>query len=364
MNNFSLLVLLLSFWIQVGAQVKLSPETLTVLRGQEARFTCTATTTKWTVMIWLLNSTAVLTISRDIGVLPFITANVTAKPASASQKDSWVFVLKNTQRHNQGQVTCDLQGIDRKTASLFVQEKGSVKITGDNRLAFKGQSIQFECQAAGWYPQPTLQWHVKDRKGIGMEVRRGDYNISIQESGKSLFTVTSNLSFLAAKSSRVDCLASVSALTTPLNSSVNLTVVAEVVQEENDCTVPLAVTASLCALLLLLLLCICTVLWYRQRRQAKSSPQETTWFDQSGSGRGPVAETTGGKVNLGYSSEGPTDAAYSGVIMGTRRQEDFVSFPKVPDIVSSSNLSLHSESQAQVCLSEESSKNVRRITTV
>ncbi|XP_049922716.1 immunoglobulin superfamily member 5 isoform X4 [Epinephelus moara] len=321
MNNFSLLVLLLSFWIQVvGAQVKLSPETLTVLRGQEARFTCTATTTKWTVMIWLLNSTAVLTISRDIGVLPFITANVTAKPASASQKDSWVFVLKNTQRHNQGQVTCDLQGIDRKTASLFVQEKGSVKITGDNRLAFKGQSIQFECQAAGWYPQPTLQWHVKDRKGIGMEVRRGDYNISIQESGKSLFTVTSNLSFLAAKSSRVDCLASVSALTTPLNSSVNLTV--------------------------------------------ESSPQETTWFDQSGSGRGPVAETTGGKVNLGYSSEGPTDAAYSGVIMGTRRQEDFVSFPKVPDIVSSSNLSLHSESQAQVCLSEESSKNVRRITTV
>ncbi|XP_049433258.1 immunoglobulin superfamily member 5 isoform X1 [Epinephelus fuscoguttatus] len=365
MDNFSLLVLLLSFWIQVvGAQVKLSPETLTVLRGQEARFTCTATTTKWTVMIWLLNSTAVLTISRDTGVLPFITANVTAKPASASQKDSWVFVLKNTQRHNQGQVTCDLQGIDRKTASLFVQEKGSVKITGDNRLAFKGQSILFECQAAGWFPQPTLQWHVKDRKGIGMEVRRGDYNISIQESGKSLFTVTSNLSFLAAKSSRVDCLASVSALTTPLNSSVNLTVVAEVVQEEDDCTVPLAVTASLCALLLLLLLCICTVLWYRQRRQAKSSPQETTWFDQSGSGRGPVAETTGGKVNLGYSSEGPTDAAYSEVIMGTRRQEDFVSFPKVPDIVSSSNLSLHSESQAQVCLSEESSKNVRRITTV
>ncbi|XP_078023310.1 immunoglobulin superfamily member 5 isoform X3 [Epinephelus lanceolatus] len=321
MDNFSLLVLLLSFWIQVvGAQVKLSPETLTVLRGQEARFTCTATTTQWTVMIWLLNSTAVLTISRDLGVLPFITANVTAKPASASQKDSWVFVLKNTQRHNQGQVTCDLQGIDRKTASLFVQEKGSVKITGDNRLAFKGQSILFECQAAGWFPQPTLQWHVKDRKGIGMEVRRGDYNISIQESGKSLFTVTSNLSFSAAKSSRVDCLASVSALTTPLNSSVNLTV--------------------------------------------ESSPQETTWFDQSGSGRSPVAETTGGKVNLGYSSEGPTDAAYNEVIMGTRRQEDFVSFPKVPDIVSSSNLSLHSESQAQVCLSEESPKNVRRITTV
>lgn len=39
-------------------------------------------------------------------------------------------------------------------------------------------------------------------------------------------------------------------------------------QEGNDCTVPLALTTALSALLLLLLLCICTVLWYRQRRQA------------------------------------------------------------------------------------------------
>lgn len=29
-------------------------------------------------------------------------------------------------------------------------------------------------------------------------------------------------------------------------------------------------------------------------------------FDQSGGGGGSVAETTGGKVNLGYSREGPT----------------------------------------------------------
>ncbi len=31
-------------------------------------------------------------------------------------------------------------------------------------LAFKGQSVLFECQAAGWYPQPTLQWKVNDKK--------------------------------------------------------------------------------------------------------------------------------------------------------------------------------------------------------
>lgn len=361
MDIFSLLVLLLSCRIQVGAEMKLSPETLTVLRGEETRLTCSTSNPQWTVMVWLLNGMVVLTISKGNGVLPLINPNVTAEKSPVSQGDSWVFVLKNTERHNQGQVTCDLQGIDRKTTSLFVQEKGSVKVLGDDMLAFKGQSILFECQAAGWFPQPTLQWQVNDKK-----VSQGAYNIS-SESGKSLFTVTSNLSVTAAKSSHVDCLASVSALPTPLKSSVRLTVVAEVLQEGNDCTVPLALTTALSALLLLLLLCICTVLWYRQRRQAKPSPQEAIWFDQSVRGRISVAGATGGKVNLGYSSEGPTDAVHNELVMETHSQMDFVSFhkmPQVPDVVSSRSLSLQSDNQAQVCLSEENTKNVRRITTV
>ncbi|XP_034723774.1 immunoglobulin superfamily member 5 isoform X5 [Etheostoma cragini] len=220
MDVFSLLVLLLSSRIQaVGAQMKLSPGTLTVLRGEEARLTCSTSNTQWTVMVWLMNGTSVLTISKEIGVLPSINPNVMAEKSSDSQGDSWVFVLKNTQRHNQGQVTCDLQGIDRKTASLFVQEKGSVRVIGEDKLAFKGQLVPFECQAAGWYPQPTLQWQVNNKK-----VSQGEYNISSEELGKSLFNVTSNLNFTAAQSSNVDCLASVSALPTPLKSSVRLTV--------------------------------------------------------------------------------------------------------------------------------------------
>ncbi|XP_044209033.1 immunoglobulin superfamily member 5-like isoform X1 [Thunnus albacares] len=360
MDIFALLVLLLSCRIYAGgAQIKLSPETLTVLRGDEARFTCSTANTQWAAMVWLLNGTVALTISRLHGVLRSSNLNVTAEEGPTSKGDSWVFVLRNTERLHQGQVTCDIQDIDRKTANLFVQEKGSVKVFGDNKLAFRGQSVLFECQAAGWYPQPTLQWRVDDKK-----VSQGEYNISSEESEKSLFTVTSNLSVMAAKSSHVNCLASVSALPTPLMSSVHLTVVAEVVEEGDDCTIPLAVTASLSALLLLLLLCICAVLCYRQRRQAKPSPQETIRFDQSVIGRSSVAEATGGTVNLGYSSEGPTDADYNELIMETRSQMDFVTFNKVPDLVSSRSQSLHSDSQAQVYLAEENAKNIRRITTV
>ncbi|KAI4815717.1 hypothetical protein KUCAC02_005852 [Chaenocephalus aceratus] len=297
--------------------MKLSPEALTVLRGTDARFTCSPSKTKWTVMVWLLDGTAVLTISKEFGVLPSVHPNVTAEKGSVSSGDSWVFVLKNTERRNQGQLTCDLQGSDRRTASLFVQEKGSVKVIGESTLVFKGQSVLFGCHAAGWYPLPTLQWHVNNKT-----VSRGDYNISSEESEESLFTVSSNLSVTAAKSSYVDCLASVSALRTPLRSSFRLTV--------------------------------------------EQSPQEAEIrFGQSVSGRSLVAEATGGKVNLGYSSEGPTDPAYSELNLATRRQQqDFVSCLKVPDVVSSSSRSLHDDSQAQVCLSEETAKNIRRITTV
>ncbi|XP_035477699.2 immunoglobulin superfamily member 5 isoform X1 [Scophthalmus maximus] len=355
-----LVLLLLSCGTQAGAQMTLAPGALTVLRGDEARFTCSTSDARWTVMVWLLNGTAVLTVSKSHGVLPSTGTNVTAEPASGSKGDGWTFVLRSAERRSQGQVTCDLQGIDRKTANLFVQEKGVVRVSGDDQLALKGQPVQFECQAAGWFPEPRLQWQVNDR-----EVSEGDYNVSSEESGKSLFTVSSNLSVTAAKSSRVDCLASVSGLRTPLKSSVRLTVVAEVLHDDaDDCTVPLALTASLSALLLLLLLCVCIVLCHRQRRRARSSTPEATWFDQSVVGISSVAEATRGKVNLGYSSEGHTDADYNELIMEIRRKMDFDSFHKVPDVVHSSGPAPQSESRVQASPSEGNPTSVRRITTV
>lgn len=53
---------------------------------------------------------------------------------------------------------------------LLIAEAGNVKIFGGDKLAFKGQSVPFECQAAGWYPQPILQWQVNDRK-VGTELQ-------------------------------------------------------------------------------------------------------------------------------------------------------------------------------------------------
>lgn len=53
---------------------------------------------------------------------------------------------------------------------------------------------------------------------------QSEYNLSSEMSAQSLYIVSSNLSMQAAESSHVDCLASVSALHTPLISRVHLTV--------------------------------------------------------------------------------------------------------------------------------------------
>lgn len=103
------------------AEVTLLPEELTVLRGDEAQLTCSTSAPWWTVMVWQLNDQVVLTISNESGVLPSFNPSVTAKQRSPN---SWTFILKNSSRLNQGLVTCDLQGIGRKRAELFVQGRG------------------------------------------------------------------------------------------------------------------------------------------------------------------------------------------------------------------------------------------------
>ncbi|XP_024910842.1 immunoglobulin superfamily member 5 isoform X2 [Cynoglossus semilaevis] len=355
-----LLLLLLSYRNEASAaQMKLFPQTLTVLRGDEARFTCSALTPQWTVMVWLLNGTTALTISKVHGVLHSSNPNITAQQVTAgSEGDGWMFVLKDTRRSNEGTVTCDLQGIESRSAVLFVQEGGAVTVTGDDGWALKGRSVVFDCRAEGWYPEPGLQWQLNDR-----EVIQSESNVSSEESESGrLFTVSSRLVVAAVRSSRVSCLAAVSAMSTPVKSSVRLTVVAEVLQEGGECTVPVAVTSSLAALLLLLLLCSAVVLCCRRRRPDRPSGPEDMWFSRSVTEGRKVDDVTRARTNLGFSTDGPTDADYNDVVVEIRRKMESVY--KVPDVVHSRTPSVHSEGHIQVCPSEENAMNIRRITTV
>uniref|UniRef100_A0A674DIX2 Immunoglobulin superfamily member 5-like n=1 Tax=Salmo trutta TaxID=8032 RepID=A0A674DIX2_SALTR len=318
MGNLIPLILLACVAQVLNSQTQLKPRTITLLRGDTARLIC-STAEPWQVMVWILNSGSVLTISAQYGILSN-NPNVNAINCSTSQLSIWEFTLNRVQRSHQGQVTCDLQNIQRLTADLFVQERGNVAITGGNVTVLKGEEILFRCLAVGWYPEPSLTWLVN-----GREVDQGQYNISTERpvDADGLYNLTSNLSVQAAESSHVECLASVSALPTPEASSVRLTV--------------------------------------------ESSLPEAIRIDESKSGRSAVAEATGGEVNLGYTTEGHSDAGRSDLIVTgeTHSQMNSISAHKIPDVVSSSNFSLtNSQSNASTAHCGDGSKTVRRITTV
>ncbi|KAJ0064033.1 hypothetical protein NL108_017473 [Boleophthalmus pectinirostris] len=349
MSPIPLLALLLCCTSRAGgAKMKLQPEKLTGLQGEEARFTCTTDEPKWGAMIWQLRGKTVLTIIQQSGPVSSGNPNITA----VKVEGGWSLVLKNTQREYEGVVTCDLQEVSKRTAYLYVQEKGKVRILGQSRMAFKDQTVEFECQAAGWSPLPTLHWNLN-----GRQVNTADYNLSSEQTGQGQFSVSSNLSVRASSSCDVHCLVSVSAMTVPLNSTVRLTVVAEVL-EDGDSNVAVVLLGSLTALLSLALICIATVLCLRRRERTESGLEQAIRFGQSENGRISVAGVTHGKVNLGYSND--RDTFYNDLIIGPPIPiTTFNSHDKVPDLVSSSSQSFQSDT-----LSQHSTQQIRSITTV
>lgn len=340
--------LLLLYWTlpAEAAEMWLEPDVQTVLHGEDTRFTCTTRRPQWGAMIWQLNGKTVLTISQLSGVVPSTNPNITAEKTSSA--DGWVLVLKNTQRQHEGEVTCDLQEVEKKTAQLFVQERGRVSLQGPS-MALRGHTVEFVCQAEGWYPLPTLHWHLNDK-----QVNRDMYNFS---SGltEGLYSISSNLSVTASSSSELVCSLSVSAMTLPLSSTARLTVVAEVLDEGDSSTVGLAVLGSLCALLLLALLLLCTLLYRNKTREV--AQQQATRFVQSECRSTSVAGVTQGMVNLGYTND--REVYLSELFTGAPNPFTAFTVDQVPDVVSSSSQSFHSDSQDQ-----EISKNIRSITTV
>ncbi|XP_067102971.1 immunoglobulin superfamily member 5 [Osmerus mordax] len=354
----NLMILLLTYTTQVELVMHLEPRTLTALRGDQAQFTC-STNEDWEVMLWSVHNATVLTISAKYGILSR-KPSVTAKNLSGGRTSRWEMVLERSERNHQGLLTCELPEIGKEAATLIVQEPGTMGITGGNVSAVRGQRVVFECQATGWYPEPSLTWQVNSRK-----VDEGQYNVSAGVAAEGLYNRTSVLSMQALETSHVECLASVSALPAPLASRVRLTVFAEVLVEDKDRTALIAVAISSSAMLLFLLLSLCIVLCYRRTRRAKSGQAEAARIDESESRRSSAAEVTGGKVNRGYAAEVLTDIGHHDLHLDAHSQTDFQSGThKVPDVVSSSAFSEHSPGLAHVSLEGEEATNIRRVTTV
>ncbi|XP_051973657.1 immunoglobulin superfamily member 5 [Xyrauchen texanus] len=274
----------------VAAQVQLEPKNATVLSGSQARFNC-STTLLPSIMTWMVNGRLVLAI-QGTGVTNSLE-RFSARNFTTPGNFKWEFIISTVQRDDAGEVTCQIFGGDPQMAKLSVQERGSVGIIGGNRTEVQGVQMEFQCQAVGWFPAPTMSWSIN---GLSM----GNCNSSSIAQG-NLFNSNCSLTYTAVINSSIQCFATVPALSTPESSTVFLTVGPIMKATVREQTILIAVTVAVSAAALLYLLIIGIILCCKKSKSKKSNYQEEVRRAQS---QNRMRENARGRVNRGYITDG------------------------------------------------------------
>ncbi|TSV15282.1 Immunoglobulin superfamily member 5 [Bagarius yarrelli] len=312
----------------VSAQL-LEPLIQTVLQNTDARFNCSESTPDWIVMSWTVNGRLALIISEKAGPLSSNTTYSATNYTTAGNY-KWEFLMKDVTAASAGQVGCQVQNKLVVTATLNVQQNGTVAIAGSNRTATEGDQVTFQCFGVGWSPAAQLSWAIN-----GTPVDKGLYNTSSVANG-TLMNSNSTLKFTAKENVSVDCLASISTLQSPQISTVFLNVQKAVPRPPRNQTVLIATTvafslAALLALLIILIFFCCG------RRRKKRSRYEEEVRAHSLSNRQQAAYAERGRVreNFKYVEDSPgvddRDGVYT--ISGYRRN-DYPSNLQRPQVTS------------------------------
>ncbi|MCJ8742219.1 hypothetical protein PDJAM_G00079570 [Pangasius djambal] len=266
MDTITLAAVLLFITRGVSAQV-IQPINETVLQNSEARFNCSINTAGWTVMTWAVNERLALSILESSGPIGSHTRYFATNYSTAGQY-KWEFLIKGVTTADAGKVGCQVQGGLPVSATLNVQQNGTVAIMGSNRIATEGDQVTFQCLAVGWLPAAQLSWAVN-----GISVDKGVNNTSPEANG-SLMNSNSTLKITATSNASVDCLASISTLPSPEISTVFLTVQKAVPLPRRDQTVLIAITVAFSLAALLVLLIIGIIFCCKRRRRKRSGYQD------------------------------------------------------------------------------------------
>ncbi|XP_036976665.1 immunoglobulin superfamily member 5 isoform X2 [Acanthopagrus latus] len=299
----------------------LEPASETVLQGSNVTFSATVMG-EWQIMTWSIGENQVLTITDKGDVTPY--KNYSAGFCSAGDSSCVAFTIHNVSRTENGSVTCTVQGpFGSKTADLYVQEAGTISITGGNMTVQAGQQVEFQCVTFGWYPTPAVSW-TRDGEAVNSSL----YNTtSTTEGGYS--NSTSVLTFQAVRNTTVECLATVSELPQPQSSSVFLVVV----PIPPDWTVLIAVVVSIGGFALLVLLIIGIIYCYRHRKEKQSSYQDEMSRRVRTQSEISRAGQREGQVNTGYVPEGQTSVAPSEITDSGFSQANGSSVLEMPDVL-------------------------------
>lgn len=288
-----------------SAQV-IEPQSAVVLKGSQARFNC-STTQAQPVMTWLVNGFLVVNIQPTAVYISDPRFALTNYSTPGSFK--WEFMITNVLRGDNGQVTCQIFNVAPQTSTLSVQERGNVAIIGGNQKVTEGVQTTFQCQAVGWYPEPTVSWSVN---GVGVNT----CNTTSVSQG-NVFNTNCTLSVTAAKNSSVQCLAKVSAMSTPDSDTVILTVVPKA--STRDQTILIAVTVAFSAAALLFLLIVLIIICCRRKREKSSYEEEVRRAQLQAQHRSRARGDGHGRDNRGYARDGHYGDNYNGGVWHTNQ---------------------------------------------
>ncbi|XP_059208106.1 immunoglobulin superfamily member 5 [Centropristis striata] len=279
----------------VSGQFQLEPQNLTVLRGSDAQFNATVPGV-WDVMTWNVGGFLVLTI-RVSGDVTSSSGQFSAGFCSMGDTSCVEFTIHNVSRGESGPVLCSVLGdFGSKTAQLYVQESGSVSITGGNLTVVQDKQVEFQCVSSAWFPEPTVTW-TRNGRVVSSDL----YNTSSMADGDS-FNSTSVLKFQAVSNTTVECQATVSTLRNPESSSVFLVVV----PQPTDWTVLIAVVVSFGGFALLVLLIIGIIFCYKRRKEKEPNYQDEMSRRVRTLSQLSAAGQRQGQVNAAYLPEGQT----------------------------------------------------------
>lgn len=245
----------------VLGQFQLEPVNVTSLQGSSAQFNATVQGS-WTSMTWTVGGLLVLTMPSSgdpDSFLPRFSARLCGAGTTCVE-----FTIDNVTRRDAGPVVCFVQGeYGDRTAQLFVQESGSVRVLGGDRTVQQDERVEFQCEADAWFPAATVSWTLN-----GFGVNGSLVNTTSEASGDG-YNSTSAYTFQAVRNTTVTCLATVSALPNPISHSVQLVVV----PKPTDWTVLIAIVVSFSSFALLVLLILGIIFCYKRRKEKQPTYQ-------------------------------------------------------------------------------------------
>ncbi|XP_040279012.1 immunoglobulin superfamily member 5 isoform X2 [Bufo bufo] len=164
------------------------------------------------------------------------------------------------------------------TILCLIQVEGSVRITNGSVTVTPNSTVSMICQAAQWYPAPTITWQINNTAADTLYY-------------STMFTTDANDSVTAQSTFRINpeedlsltCLATVQTLTHPQSATVNITVRERIPGGSSSLSqtdiILIAVFASLGGLLILIVIIVVIIFCCKRRKQKKkeSGYQSDAW---------------------------------------------------------------------------------------